>query len=78
MAKSEGSISSCMVRSKGNRSSRKKSVKLKPTRKLIKSAVDEYLRSGGKISTIETNREYADIIAVKGLCLESDEYLVEE
>ena len=53
-------------------------MKPKPTRKLIKSAVDEYLRSGGKISTIETNREYADIIAVKGLCLESDEYLVEE
>jgi len=53
-------------------------VKPKPTRKLIKSAVDEYLRSGGKITKIETNRDYADIIAVKGLCLESDEYLVGE
>jgi len=67
-----------MVKSKGNRPSRKKSVKLKPTRELIKIAVDEYLRSGGKITTIEINRNYTDIIAVRGLCLESDEYLVEE
>jgi hypothetical protein len=66
-----------MTTSKGNRSSKKKSLKLKPTRKLIKSAVDEYLRSGGKITILETSRNYADIIAVKGQSLEADEYLVE-
>ncbi len=67
-----------MANSKGYRSSRKNSVKFRPNRTFIKSAMEEYLKNGGQITMLETQRNYADIIGVKGLFLEADEFLAGE
>jgi len=67
-----------MANYKGTRSSRRNSVKFRPNRTFIKSAMEEYLKSGGKITMLETQRDYADIIGVKGPFLEADEFLAGE
>ncbi|NQU64325.1 MAG: hypothetical protein HQ517_08605 [SAR324 cluster bacterium] len=53
-------------------------MKFRPNRTFIKSAMEEYLKSGGKITMLETQRDYADIIGVKGPFLEADEFLAGE
>ena len=57
------------------RKTRKNSIKFKPSRKLIESAVDEYLKNGGKITRLKPVRDFQDIISVKGSVLEADEFL---
>ncbi len=57
------------------RVSRKKSVNFKPSSTVIKGAMEEYLKSGGKITKLEPSRDYADIMKVKSASSEADEFL---
>lgn len=53
----------------------KKSKTFKPSRKYIQSAVDEYLKKGGKITRLKPERDYKSIVRIKTSQSEADEFL---
>jgi hypothetical protein len=59
---------------KKGRRSKKKSVPFNPNRKYLNSAIDEYLKNGGKITKIEMDEEaYQAFIRMKETA--ADEFL---
>ena len=64
-----------MAEWKKGRSSRKKATRIIPSRGAIQSAVDEYLKKGGKITKLDPIRDYDSILKIKTPSSEADEFL---
>lgn len=66
-----------MVKGKSNKSLRRKSETFKPSRVFIKSAVEEFLNRGGKITELVSKSGYHHVMQGNQAVSEADEFLCE-
>ncbi len=57
---------------------KKRQVSFNPNRKFVESAIDEYLRKGGKITRVIVDEEsYRDFVSLREIPLAVDDFLNE-